>query len=193
MPTDRPTLISMTETPWTGVVLAGGRSSRMGRDKALLEWQGRPLIEHMQQLLRQAGATRVVVSGHYPQYDAIADRMPGRGPLGGLHSVAEALTDGELLVLPVDMPQLHEHLLHRLLSAPSCACVILAHYRLPMRLRLDQRCRTLLTHLLADPTGPHSLQALQYALQCQSLAASTDDASTLANCNTPAQWQALFH
>jgi molybdopterin-guanine dinucleotide biosynthesis protein A len=39
-----------------GIVLAGGLSSRMGRDKALLPWQGRTLLEHMRGLLMQAGA-----------------------------------------------------------------------------------------------------------------------------------------
>ena len=46
-----------------GIVLAGGLSSRMGRDKALLPWQGRTLLEHMRGVLKQAGAGRVPGGG----------------------------------------------------------------------------------------------------------------------------------
>ena len=60
-----------------GVVLAGGRSSRMGRDKAMLTWHGDTLLAHMQQCLRLSGVTRVVVSGAYPHCDAV--RCPPRG------------------------------------------------------------------------------------------------------------------
>lgn len=72
-----------------GIVLAGGRSSRMGRDKALLPWHGRTLLEHMRGLLRQAGAQRVWVSGAYPAFAGIPDRIAHCGPLGGLYSVAK--------------------------------------------------------------------------------------------------------
>lgn len=55
-----------------GVVLAGGRSSRMGSDKALLNWQGRPLIEHMRALRLSAGAGQVLFSGiSGPQLDVL--------------------------------------------------------------------------------------------------------------------------
>ena len=46
-----------------GIVLAGGRSSRMGTSKALLRYKDRPLIEHMQNLLHQAGLDDVYISG----------------------------------------------------------------------------------------------------------------------------------
>lgn len=182
---------------WTGVVLAGGRSSRMGRDKAGLEWQGRPLLEHMQALLRAAGAARVIVSGPYPGHDSVPDRVPGQGPLGGIASIAATLPDGVLLLVPVDMPRLTPALLAALAGAGGPRCSHYPGHVLPMRLQLDPRTRAVLGALdtLPDKDGTPrhggSLHALHERLEgvLHTSVPGNDDA--FANCNTPAQWQEL--
>jgi len=176
---------------WTGIVLAGGQSLRMGQDKALLRWQGRPLLEHMAALLVAAGAARVVVSGDYPDYQGVRDPLPQRGPLGGLHGVAQALDDGLLLVVPVDMPALTPDLLMRLVRSGPARCVILDGHRLPMRLRLDAASRQLLAGWMQDPSAPTSLRAFQQAMEVQVLPLAASDLPALVNCNTPSQWEAL--
>jgi CTP:molybdopterin cytidylyltransferase MocA len=62
-------------TRYIGVVLAGGLSSRMGRDKALLLWQGRPLIERQIAVLHEAGVDSVHISGERPDYQGVADSV----------------------------------------------------------------------------------------------------------------------
>jgi molybdopterin-guanine dinucleotide biosynthesis protein A len=90
----------------SGFVLAGGRSSRMGRDKALLNWHGRTLLEHMISLV-QLVADRVQVVGR----DPVPDRLPGLGPLSGVATGLEATsTDGNLFVA-VDLPCLTKEFL----------------------------------------------------------------------------------
>lgn len=75
---------------FSGVVLAGGASRRMGRDKALLEVGGRPMVLAAVEALNGAGAAEVVVvGGDGPSLRAlgltvVADEHPGEGPLGGL-------------------------------------------------------------------------------------------------------------
>src|SRR5699024_8749210 len=94
---------------WTGLVLAGGKSSRMGRDKAGLIWaDGQRFLDRAIDLLEQAGCARVIVSGERPGYDCVPDRWPDQGPLGGIASVLAAGLElnGPLLIVPVDMPQL---------------------------------------------------------------------------------------
>lgn len=176
---------------WTGVVLAGGQSTRMGRDKALLPWRGRPLLEHMTALLASAGAARVVVSGDHPRYQGIVDPCPQRGPLGGLHGVAQALGDGTLLVVPVDMPGLTVSLLQRLVQYGPARCLIVAAHRLPMRWDLDDAARTLLANWMQDPSAPTSLRAFQQALGVLELPIGESDRPQLVNCNTPSEWEAL--
>jgi molybdopterin-guanine dinucleotide biosynthesis protein A len=97
--------------PFCGAVLAGGRSSRMGRDKALVEvGPGRPLVVVAAQALEAAGASAVIaVGGDQVGLEALGlrwvpDRFPGQGPLAGiLTALAEATTD-VVVVLACDMP-----------------------------------------------------------------------------------------
>jgi len=85
-----------------GVVLAGGASSRMGREKALLVRGNETLCHRAGRVLAGAGVDRVFVSG--PR--GIPDLIPGKGPLGGIHGALWALGefyDGVLFV-PCDLP-----------------------------------------------------------------------------------------
>jgi len=83
----------------TGFILAGGKSERMGRDKALLDWHGRTLLAHMVGLLETA-ADEVQVVGR----DRLPDRVPGRGPLSGIATALEMTSTDANLILAVDLP-----------------------------------------------------------------------------------------
>jgi molybdopterin-guanine dinucleotide biosynthesis protein A len=87
-----------------GVVLTGGASRRMGRDKAFVEVDGRPMVRIAAAALSAAGARAVhCVGGDQAALsrlglDAVADLHPGEGPLGGL-AVALRLADPALPVM----------------------------------------------------------------------------------------------
>lgn len=90
-----------------GFIVAGGLSTRMGRDKALLPLQGRPLIAHMVEKMRSAGLNPRIC-GSRPDLagfaEVVADNFAESGPLAGLEA-ALALSDAELnLFVPVDLP-----------------------------------------------------------------------------------------
>jgi molybdenum cofactor guanylyltransferase len=82
-----------------GFILAGGKSTRMGRDKALLDWNGRPLLLHMVDLLRSA-TDGVQVVGR----DLLPDRVPGRGPLSGIATALAVSSSDANLIAAVDLP-----------------------------------------------------------------------------------------
>jgi molybdopterin-guanine dinucleotide biosynthesis protein A len=177
--------------PLIGVVLAGGLSSRMGRDKALLPWHGRPLIEHQIATLLAAGVQAVKVSGDRPDYQGVTDPVPQAGPLGGIAGIVATCADGDLLIVPVDMPRLQPALLARLGDTPSNAgCVRFADHVLPMRLQLDARCREILHALLAShDKRARSLRALQERVGVQELPLPAEEAAQLVDCNTEETWR----
>lgn len=174
---------------WTGLVLAGGRSSRMGQDKAQLRWQGRSLLEHQIALLRAAGAREVWISGGQQRPDAMPDRWPDLGPLGGLASAAEALPDGWLLLLAVDMPRLDRAVLDQLLTVAGKRGACFRGHPMPCLLRLDDALRGELRGRLQAAPRERSLHALQAALDLQVIDPDPDTVQRLLNCNTPEEWR----
>lgn len=107
--------------PFTGVVLTGGASRRMGRDKALIEVDGRSLARVAVDALRDAGAAQVLCIGgdlgalRRAGLEAVADLHPGEGPLGALITALTLLdlpaggagaagSGGVLHVLTCDLP-----------------------------------------------------------------------------------------
>jgi molybdopterin-guanine dinucleotide biosynthesis protein A len=91
----------------TGVVLAGGASRRMGTDKALLDWHGRALVDHVAERIRPACAHVLLASGdgrRLGRPGEIADAVADTGPLGGLLAGLEAAVTPLVALVAVDMP-----------------------------------------------------------------------------------------
>jgi molybdopterin-guanine dinucleotide biosynthesis protein A len=103
----------------TVFILAGGKSSRMGSDKAFLEFGGRTLL---QRALQVAGAIsqRVLIVGTRSKFEhlgpVVEDIYPDRGPLGGIHAALSSSATELNLVLAVDMPFLEGRFLNWLLE-----------------------------------------------------------------------------
>jgi molybdenum cofactor guanylyltransferase len=111
-------------------ILAGGRSSRMGRDKAFLDWHGESLLARALKLARTV-TRKVCIVGQRQKFGAFApiieDIYTGQGPLGGIHA---ALTDSDShlnLVLAVDTPLVTpEFLAYLVAQAEASGAVVTA-------------------------------------------------------------------
>lgn len=96
----------------SAIVLAGGRSSRMGYDKSELVVDGRRLIEKITESLREM-FTQVVVVSNAPGFSVpagcllVSDELPGFGPLAGIHAGLKATQSRFGLVTACDMPNLN--------------------------------------------------------------------------------------
>lgn len=108
-----------------GVVLAGGRSSRFGTDKALALYRGGTLLDHAIAALEPLVAEVVLAGRTHPHLRVVADRPgPGMGPLGGLNgALALAAAEGfdAVLSVPCDVPQLDAAALRPLLATSEAA------------------------------------------------------------------------
>ena len=103
----------------TGVLLAGGKSRRMGRDKACLEFSGMSLFDRALGLL-QKNFSALLIAGERPdlarpEVPALADIYPGSA-LGGLYTGLKAATTDWIFVAPCDMPYPDQRIVELLLQ-----------------------------------------------------------------------------
>jgi molybdopterin-guanine dinucleotide biosynthesis protein A len=146
-----------------GFVLAGGQSNRMGRDKALVEFAGQPMVARALNILEQAGLStfiagaRVDLSCFAPVIDD-PSHQDGLGPLAGICSALAASSAQHAVFLPVDLPMLpssliaymlhHARITAALVTVPSVAsfaesfpCVIDRDTLPALKLRLESSDR----------------------------------------------------
>jgi len=114
----------------TGFVVAGGRSRRMGRDKALLPWSGSTLLDLTLARLRTCCREVAILSGPEPRYadrgvPVVPDLVRGKGPIGALLTGLSRLAGEPGLFLAVDLPHVPAPLLaHLLAMAPGHDVVV---------------------------------------------------------------------
>ena len=110
---------------FSAVLLAGGESRRMGRDKATIQVEGQPLWRRQLELLRSLGPQQVFISARTrPDWlpdnvELLLDDSPSRGPFSGLTKALDAMRTTHLIALAVDMPFITGDQLRELVSATT--------------------------------------------------------------------------
>jgi molybdopterin-guanine dinucleotide biosynthesis protein A len=175
-------------------VLAGGRSTRMGRDKALLPWNegknGGTLLGHVASLVRQA-AGNVTVIGHDAYldlgFDVVPDTIPNCGPLGGLLTAFQVSTADRVLLVACDMPNLTPELLRGLMQHPGDAVVAQSGGRLHPLCAVYHRK---LQPQVAAAVQKRSLKMHDFLSTIQIHPYPVQEADLLKNLNTPEDFAA---
>ena len=175
----------------SGVVLAGGRSRRMGTKKADLKLGGRTLAEIQVQKLRNLGIDDVMISGYDGSVEGartVADIYAGKGPLGGIHACLKAAEHPACLLISVDAPLVPEETLKALVEAHEGPATVLclngkieplmAVYDLAVAASAEEWIRNndFAVRRIADTLR---LKKLEY----------TGDPELLLNCNTPEEFE----
>lgn len=172
-----------------GYVLTGGRSSRMGRDKALLPFRGRTLVECVaQNVATVTGAVKLVGSkGKYGSLGlpVIEDRVPGCGPLSGIEAALADSTAALTLIVACDMPSLNPDFLAWILNEAEQSDAAVTWVKdEPLCAVYRPAARAAATAALAE--GRYKVALAFASLNVKCLTAT--DLSPLANTNTPEEW-----
>ena len=117
----------------SGIILAGGRSRRLGTDKAFLQLGEETLIERVLRTMRGLVDDVLIVTNDHPRYahlgaKLVGDVYPGKASLGGIYSGLLSARHDQALVLGCDMPFLNVALLHYMLSLAETNEVVIPRY-----------------------------------------------------------------
>ncbi|MBX9898258.1 MAG: molybdenum cofactor guanylyltransferase [Qipengyuania sp.] len=162
-----------------GAVLAGGRASRFGSDKAVAKAGGQALLDIALAALAPQCDAVCVVGRRAPGLASLADwPAPGMGPLGGIAAALRHAGErgfAEVLTVPVDVPDLPPDLRARLEPAPACLA------DLPVAGLWPIGALPLLEAIVTRP-GRHAVRDFATACEARLVALG----HPLANINTPA-------
>ncbi|SFC16889.1 molybdenum cofactor guanylyltransferase [Pseudoalteromonas denitrificans] len=181
----------MSETPSIhyGLVLAGGRSSRMGTDKALLLKGKTNLLTVAKHILEHSKCTEVLVSRN--QGEGIKDRYQDQGPLAGIEAALDHIPDNTwLTILPVDMPLIRVQDLIQLQNAAqqSNTAVYFESHMLPCIVKVTKELKLFLQAAL-DGKYKNSIFAMLKTQNAHTITQA--DPLYLTNANTPSDWCAV--
>jgi molybdopterin-guanine dinucleotide biosynthesis protein A len=105
----------------TGVILAGGRSRRYGKNKALVEIDGIPLIERVVSVMQSVFQHLILITNTPDEYSYLKlpmyeDLIKGLGPLGGIFTALTTITNEAGFLVACDMPSLNRELIHHMVK-----------------------------------------------------------------------------
>jgi molybdopterin-guanine dinucleotide biosynthesis protein A len=171
-----------------GVVLAGGRSSRMGEDKALLKIEATSMIDRTANTLRATSVCKVVISRNDNTTKHMADIIPDKGPLSGIHSIATRFPQYNLIVLPVDLPLMDACTVQELIDVglKTSKNAKFKGHNLPLFIQNTPSFRQVIDYTLKC-TNCFSVERL--CLHFPVLELINKKNSSMFNTNTPAQWR----
>lgn len=178
----------------SGVVLAGGASRRMGRNKAELTLMGKTLLERQADKFQELGIRDIMLSGEncppLPGARVIPDEYAGKGPLGGLHACLRAAKNPACLVVSVDTPLIPAEVLARLCRAHTGGVTVLRHSGREEPLLGVYDCCIADAIAALIENGRYAVRNLREVVPWHYFDYSGPE-EPLMNCNTPEEFEAV--
>ena len=184
----------------TALILAGGKSSRMGRDKALLKFGGETILEDRVRLTTSIFSETFIVSSESKNYQQLNlrgavvfnDFRENKGPLVGLYTGLSYSTHRVSCVLTCDMPLVNASLLQELIAfwqdSYDAVCPEDSEGRLQPFPGIYSRSSRHFIHLLLD-RGETAMRRLFDVLVIRPLVLGQKESEVLANMNTPKDYE----
>lgn len=194
---------------WSAAILAGGQARRFGgRDKSALVVEGRPILERQIDELSTLTADIMIVGGQAARSGPstslragrarlVADRVPGSGPLAGLHAALIESRGDATIVIACDMPYVSAPFLRHLLELTRVADAVVPRTERGYHPLCAAYTRACLPAAAARLAGARLTMAGLFedvrvrAVTIEEIDAFGDHHRLLANVNTPAEYNAL--
>ncbi len=187
------------KTAITGIILAGGKSSRMGRDKGFVLYNNQPFITHVLRALTPL-VTEVIIVSDSKKYDAfkakrVNDTIKNSGPLAGLYTGLSASKTTLNIVLSCDIPLITTAALKILIAAfdPKYDVIQLKSNKktMPLIAIYKTTCATMCFNVLEQDERRMTKALEHFTVKTVSL---PDDFEKLTiNVNTQEQLNQLYH
>lgn len=183
---------------YTGIILAGGKSQRMGTDKGLLKLRGIPFVNHIYEAMKPIFGDNIVVVSSNTEYDTfgykrIEDLISDKGPVGGLYTALKQSKTRFNLVLSVDVPLISTELLQWLIDNHDDSYLItqvqVNDKTSPLVAVYDRALRTLLGEHLAG--NQLKLSDVIDEVNVQTLVVPKKWSSQLQNINTEEDYKKI--
>ena len=183
-------------TGYSAVILAGGKSSRMGQKKATLLYRGKSFIEMIIDKLSDVGIDDIMVSGYEYADDRsklVSDIYSNKGPLAGIHAALQASVNESVLVITEDAPLVSASFIRELMEAHSrnASRITVAECNGQMQQLLgvyDKELAPLCDELLRSDRA--NVKSLIEKVGCDKLTFDGDEI-IIRGCNTPEEYNAL--
>ncbi len=115
-----------------GCILTGGKSTRMGQDKALLEYHNMPQYEYVKSIFFELGIPSVISatedSQSYIGIDSVIDEFVGLGPFGGILSIMKKYPNSAIITCPCDVPMVDKSLFSKLIDERDTSKIATCFY-----------------------------------------------------------------
>lgn len=183
----------------TGIILAGGKSTRMGEDKGLIVYNKQPFIQHVINALEPIVSEIIIVSNN-PEHDVFAEKrvedlIPNSGPIAGLYTGLYYSKTEENLVLSCDIPLISTSVLNALINASdktiNCVQIESNNKAMPLIALYKKQCKDTCFTLLEQ--GERRLKALTRQLKTKTIVLDKALAIHTTNVNTPIELKEINH
>jgi len=183
----------------TGVILAGGRSSRFGSDKVFARYKGESFLDHALAVMGHLFQKVVVVTNNPEKFEGLSvsllkDKIPFRGPAGAIATALRAVKTQGIFAVACDMPLLSEGLILKLLKEEDGSSLVLYRHRIgvePLCAIYRYSLLPILEYRLRF--GRDDLHSLcEESISVQKVPISTSEKRSLLNVNTQKQYISLL-
>lgn len=181
---------------FSGIILAGGKSSRMGQDKAMLSLNGKPMIQHVSEMMRGI-CDEIIIASNNPEHEhygdlRVADQWKDVGPLAGIQAGLQAAQHENCFVISCDTPFVTIEVLSTLASHSKNHSIIVARNNdriQPLIGVYTKRVLHKITAYLNQDTSDRSLRTLLEQSDAHIVDFTEAFNKAFENINTPEEWQ----